>query len=84
QELIELENKHAIVQDTRGIGVADMAMGIRNGRQHRSNGRMVSHIVDIMNALHESSDQGKRIDLVTTCEQPKPLPVDLPNWTIDE
>jgi len=24
------------------------------------------------------------IDLVTTCEQPKALPVDLPNWTIDD
>ncbi|MHB1318778.1 MAG: Gfo/Idh/MocA family protein [Anaerolineae bacterium] len=84
QELIELENKHAIVQDTRGIGVADMAVAIKNGRAHRANGRMTSHVVDIMNALHESSDQSKRIDLVTTCEQPKALPVDLPNWTIDD
>jgi predicted dehydrogenase len=84
QELIELENKHAIVQDTRGIGVADMAVAIRNKRPHRANGRMDAHIVDIMNALHESSDQGKRIDLVTTCDQPKALPVDLPNWTIDD
>ena len=84
QELIELENKHAIVQDTRGIGVADMAVGIKNGRPHRANGRMASHVVDIMNALHESSDQGKRIELVTSCERPKALPVDLPNWTIDD
>jgi len=84
QELIELEQVHSIVQDTRGIGVADMAVAIKNGRAHRANGRMDAHIVDIMNALHESSDQGKRIDLVTTCEQPKALPVDLPNWTIDD
>ncbi len=84
QELIEIENKHAIVQDTRGIGVADMAVAIKNGRPHRANGRMTSHVVDIMNALHESSDQGKRIELVTSCDRPKPLPVDLPNWTIDD
>ncbi len=83
-ELIELENVHAINQDTRGIGVADMAMGIQNGRPHRSNGEVGAHIVDILNALHESSDQGARIQLQTTCAQPKPLPVDLPNYTIDE
>jgi len=84
QELIELEQKHAIVQDTRGIGVADMAVAIKNGRPHRNSGRMVTHVVDIINALHESNDQGKRIDLVTSCERPAPLPVDLPNWTIDD
>jgi len=37
-----------------------------------------------MNALHESSDRSKKVDLVTTCEQPTALPVDLPNWTIDD
>lgn len=84
-ELIELDNSNfSINQDTRGIGVADMALGIKNNRPHRANGQMATHVVDILNALHESSDQGVRIDLQTTCEQPKPLPVGLPNWTLDE
>ena len=61
-----------------------MAVAIKNGRPHRNSGRMVTHVVDIINTLHESNDQGKRIDLVTSCERPAPLPVDLPNWTIDD
>ncbi len=84
-ELIELDSSaFSINQDTRGIGVADMAVGIKNNRPHRANGQMATHVVDILNALHESAEQGVRIDLVTTCEQPKPLPVGLPNWTLDD
>lgn len=83
-ELVELECKHTISQDTRGIGVADMALGIQNNRPHRAAGEMCLHVVDIMNALHESSDKGVRLDLQTTCVQPKALSVELPNWTLDD
>ncbi len=84
RELIELETRQAYAQDSRGVGLADMAVAIRNGRPHRANGEMGAHVVDIINALHESSDEGRRIDLQTTCAQPKPLPVDLGNYEIDE
>ncbi len=84
QELIELECTHSISQDTRGIGVADMALSIQKNRPHRAAGEMGAHVVDILNALHESAEQGVRIDLQTTCPQPKALPVGLPNWTLDE
>jgi predicted dehydrogenase len=83
-EPIELECKHGYNQNSRGVGVADMAVAIKNGRPHRANGEMGAHVVDILNALHESSDTGRRIDLRTTCHQPQALPVDLPNWTIDD
>ncbi len=82
-ELIELECEHEYNQDSRGVGVADMAVGIKTGRPHRANGQMQAHVVDILNAFHESSDEGRRIDLTTTCNQPAPLPVGLTNYTLD-
>lgn len=83
-ELIELECQHSYNQNSRGVGVADLAVAIRNGRPHRATGEMGAHVVEIINALHESAEEGRRIDLQTTCVQPKPFPVNLPNWTIDE
>lgn len=84
RDLIELESHHSLNQDSRGVGVADMAVAIRNGRPHRANGEMGAHVVDIVNAIHESSDSGNRIELLTTCTRPAPLPIGLPNWSIDE
>ena len=83
-ELIELECQHSLNQDSRGVGVADMAVAIRNGRPHRASGEMGAHVVDVINAIHESSDSGTRIDLQTPCTRPAPLPPGLPNWTIDD
>ncbi len=83
EELILLPcTQEAYNQDSRGVGVADMAVAIKKGRPHRAAGKMEAHVVDIMNALHESSDQGKRIDLVTTCERPAALPAGIENYTI--
>jgi predicted dehydrogenase len=54
----------------RGAGVADMAEAILSGRSHRANGQMALHVVDAMQAFLESSEQGRAIDLTTTCERP--------------
>jgi hypothetical protein len=41
------------------------------------------HVIDIINAIHEASDQGRHVDLESTCDRPAPLPTGLPDWTID-
>jgi predicted dehydrogenase len=70
-------------ENSRGIGVADMANAIRSGRPHRANGQLAFHVLDIMCALHEASDQGKHIALTSTCDQPAPLPMGLRHGTLD-
>jgi predicted dehydrogenase len=84
REMVELECKHSYNQDSRRVGGADMAVAMRNGRPHRASGEMGAHVVDIINAIHESWDHGHRIDLQTTCTRPQPLPTGLTNWTIDD
>ena len=41
----------------RGIGVADMADALRKGRRSRVEAAMASHVLDIMHAVHESSER---------------------------
>jgi predicted dehydrogenase len=57
----------------RSIGVADMAYGIRLGRPHRANGRLAYHVLDLMHAFHDASDQGCHVQMESTVERPAPL-----------
>ncbi len=59
----------------RGIGVADMALGLANDRPHRANGEMAYHVLDVMQAIEESSDAGRHIQPESTCRQPEALPL---------
>jgi len=68
---------HIYTENSRGIGVADMASAIQLGRAHRASGTLAHHVLDIMQAFHDAADQGKHIELTSTCERPAALPVGL-------
>ena len=57
----------------RGLGVADMAGALRNGRRSRVDASMANHVLDVMHAIHNSSDAGRHVATRTTCERPAPL-----------
>ncbi len=80
----EMPLTHGYAENSRGIGVADMAYGLRSGRKHRPNGEMAYHVLDIIHAFHDSADQGKHIMLESSCERPAPLPLGLRHGTLDE
>src|SRR5579875_2790029 len=75
-----VELTHGYTRNSRGIGLADMAHAMRSGRLHRANGAMAYHVLDIMQAIHESSDSGRHIALSSTCERPAPLPEGRYTW----
>ena len=64
-------------ENSRGLGLADMAMAIRNQRKPRNGVSLTYHVLDIMCAIHESSDQGQRIRLTSTCDRPALLSMNL-------
>jgi predicted dehydrogenase len=68
----------------RGVGVADMANGLASGRPHRANGDMAYHVLDIMQAVEESSATGRHVSMDSTCRQPEPLPLGLLAGRLDE
>ena len=73
----EMPLTHGNDENSRSIGVADMAYGVRSGRPHRANGELTFHVLDLMHAFHEASDSGTRVELGSTCERPAPLPLGL-------
>jgi predicted dehydrogenase len=75
---------HGYAKNTRSIGVADMAYALRSGRPHRANGQMCYHVLDIMHAVHDASQEGKHIELQSSCPQPAALPMGLTAGKLDE
>lgn len=62
----------------RGIGIADMAFAEQTGsKQHRLNGELALHVVEIMEAFHTSAKSGRTITLKSRPKQPEPLPAGL-------
>ncbi len=74
---------HTYTENSRSIGVADMAYALRAGRKHRANGDLAYHVLEIMLAFDESSAKGCGVDLTTTCERPAALPPGLSNGLLD-
>ena len=80
----EIPLTHGYAENTRSLGVADMAYALRTGRPHRANGKLCNHVLDIMHAVHEFSNQNRHIELATTCDQPAAFPMDLLPGCLDE
>ncbi len=83
KEWSEMPLTHGFVENSRGVGVADMAYGIRSGRPHRASGQLAFHVLDAMQGFHEASKSGTRYDLVSTVERPAPLPMGLRKDVLD-
>lgn len=79
----EVPLTHGYADNFRGLGVADMARGIQTGRNHRASGELGYHVLDIMHAFHDSSEQECHITLESTCAQPAPLPMGLNTGELD-
>lgn len=71
------------IPQQRGIGLADMLSATVAGRPHRASGELALHVLELMTATLRSSDEGRRIELTTTCERPAPMRFDLPTNTFD-
>lgn len=61
-------------ENSRGLGVADLAAALRTGRAHRASGELAYHVLDVMHAIREAAEAGRRIDTESTVDRPAPLP----------
>jgi predicted dehydrogenase len=70
-----------LTANLRGLGVADMARAMREGRSHRANGELAYHVLEVMHAAHDASREERHITLASTCERPPPLRADEVEFT---
>lgn len=79
----EIQLTHGYSDNSRGIGVADMAYAIRTGRPHRASGELAYHVLDVMHGFLDASKEGKHLELKSTCARPAALPLNLRNGILD-
>lgn len=73
----EIPLTHIYNDNSRGLGLADMAKCIASGEKPRACGDVTNHVLEIMHGFHISSDTKKYYDLSSTCDKPKALPLGL-------
>ena len=63
--------------NSRGLGVADMARAVLAGGKPRAAGELLHHVLDLMIGFHDAADSGRHYEPATRCERPAPLPLGL-------
>lgn len=84
EEWRDVPHTHGWTQNSRGLGVADMAHALRSGRAHRASGELAYHVLDTMHAFLDSSNEDRAIKLESTCERPAPIPAGLGGSRLDD
>jgi len=60
----------------RGLGVAEAALAIREGRQPRLSGELAYHVLDVMESIAESCASDRYVKVQSTCRRPPALPLE--------
>jgi predicted dehydrogenase len=67
----------------RGIGLADMVKGLREGRPWRCGAALARHVLEVMLAVQHAAADGGTIEISSRCERPAPLPSGLAHGQLD-
>ncbi|WP_179107245.1 Gfo/Idh/MocA family protein [Sediminibacillus massiliensis] len=73
KEFAEVPLTHGYRSNSRGIGLADMAKSILEEREHRANGNLTYHVLEIMHGFHLASSDGKHYQLTSSAARPPVL-----------
>ncbi len=74
---------HGYADNSRGLGAADMAVGIQTGRPHRASGALGGHVLDVMLSLLESASTGRFVSITSVVERPAALAPGLKDGELD-
>lgn len=74
---------HGYKENSRGIGAADLAASLSRGRGARASGELAYHVTDIMQACLEAAEAGKTLEVKSTVERPRALPLGLRDGELD-
>ena len=61
-----------ITGNTRGIGPAEMAKAIQEGRGSRANKELAFHVLEVLDAILQSGSDHTFHEISSTCERPQP------------
>jgi predicted dehydrogenase len=57
----------------RGLGLAEMARAIAEGKPHRASGEVALHVLEVMAKILEAATEKRAMDIQHPCARPEPL-----------
>ena len=67
-------------QNSRGLGLVDMAVAFKKRRPHRASGDLALHVLETMHAILKAGASGNRVRIGSTVSRPEPLPAEATGW----
>lgn len=74
REWVVVPHSHPYPENSRGIGVADLAAALDANTPHAASGELAYHVLDVMHAVHDASNRGRHVMLESSCGRPLPQP----------
>jgi predicted dehydrogenase len=72
-EFLEFPLMFGYSENSRGLGLADMAKAIETGRKPRANSDLTSHVLEVMTGFARSDSSSYHLDLTTCPDRPQPM-----------
>ncbi len=72
-ELKEMPLMFDYAENSRALGLADMAKALQTGRNYRASYKQTSHVLEILTSFEKSSKEGKYLTLETKYERALPM-----------
>lgn len=83
-EWTEIPSCYDYTENSRSLGLSDMARAIEKGGKYRANGELAFHVLEIMEGFYVASETGKAYELTSTCEKPKIMPVNMKKFSMGD
>ena len=64
----------AYSDNARGLGAAEMAQAIAEERPNRAGKALAIHVLDILECMEKSSEEGRMVSVTSTCKRPWTFP----------
>jgi hypothetical protein len=79
----EVRLTHGYAENSRGLGVADLARALRTGRTPRAGGELAGHVLEVMHAFGQASRSGRHVLVKSAPPRPRALPTGLRKGEVD-
>ena len=73
EEWLKMPLVKGYAENSRGLGLTEMALAIEEDRQHLASGELAFHVLDIMESIHEASAKGRYQKIKSRCKKPAML-----------
>jgi predicted dehydrogenase len=83
KEFLEVPLLFDYPANSRGLGVADMAAALENGRDPRCSLPLIHHAIEILTGYQRSSDSGRNVKIKTRADRPAPMKAGLIGGVLD-